>query len=128
MDLQDKVPWTGTPGLKHGHLSKTNPAFAAVENQIEAFLGTIWSRPTVEECTTAWTNLPEALFVDSQDLRKKITVEKRHVPVRDGTMIEIQIYKSMGVADRAPLLYVMHGGVFYGFVGLSVTERADGYV
>lgn len=93
-------------GSKYAHLSQIDPAFAPLQKECDATFKALWSLPMDEFCT-AWKTLPPAL---PEDVPLDLDITRQMVPVRDGTAIEIQVYKAQTVPDHALLFFVAHGG------------------
>jgi len=94
---------------RYGHLAALNPEFASFKDSIDKEFDALWDLP-MEEFLESWRVAPPALLKDSPVIDKDITIEHMKVPVRDGTLIEIRIYKSTTPIDNAILNFNTHGG------------------
>lgn len=61
----------------------------------------------MDQFQAAWKTLPPPL---PQDVPLDLDITHQMVPVRDGTEIEIRVYKAKMVPDNALLFFVAHGG------------------
>ena len=94
---------------RYGHLSTLNPEFASFKDAVDKEFSALWELP-MDEFVEAWKKAPPALLEDSPVVGKDIMVEHTKVLVRDGTLIEIRIYKSITPVDNAVLNFNTHGG------------------
>lgn len=51
------------------------------------------------------------------DRYKDVVTELIDIPTRDGTVVELKVYKSPNVNENAVLMYRMHGGGMCTFAG-----------
>ncbi|KAI9874523.1 MAG: hypothetical protein M1830_009649 [Pleopsidium flavum] len=93
-------------GSKYSHLSKMDPAFTPLQKECDGNFKVLWSLP-MNEFRAAWKNTPPAL---PQDVPLDLDITHQMVPVRDGTKVEIRVYKSKKVPSNALLFLVAHGG------------------
>ncbi|KAI1842263.1 hypothetical protein JX265_006890 [Neoarthrinium moseri] len=112
------------PGPKNGHLSGKDPNYAAVEQVTEDALRPMWGGDVpMDKFKEAWATAPPAIPDNCPVAGKDVLLSKTKVPVRDGTTIEIKIYKSPKVQPNAALVFRMHGGGWT--VGAHETEEAE---
>ncbi|ORY68930.1 esterase/lipase/thioesterase [Pseudomassariella vexata] len=114
------------PGPKNGHLSERDPEYAAVEKAAEEALRPLWYNDLpIDQWRKLWTTAPPPIPKGCPELGKEVSESYGKVPVRDGTEIEIKIYKSTTPRNRndALLVFRMHGGGWT--VGGHVTEEAE---
>ncbi|KAH7247855.1 Alpha/Beta hydrolase protein [Fusarium solani] len=98
------------PLPKHGHLSKKMPEYAAAEDQIRAGYTPIWGAPDFPSMRAVAGNADAPMPPGGPDRYRDVVTELIQFPVRDGTLIELKVYKSPNVVDDATLMYRMHGG------------------
>ncbi|KAG9240254.1 lipase [Calycina marina] len=100
------------PKPRYGHLSATNPGFAPMRDVVDKDIAQLWELPH-DEFLQAWADRPPALLDDSPVIGKDITTELLQIPVRDGTLIEICVYKPISPELNAILNFNTHGGGWY---------------
>ena len=106
------------PLPKHGHLSNKTPEFAAAEPAINAAFAGLWALPDLPAIRAAAGDADAAMPPGGPDRYHDITTELIQFPARDGTLLELKVYKSLKVNQNATLMYRMHGG---GKLGLYPT-------
>jgi len=109
---------------RYGHLSTLNPEFASFQGAIDKEFNALWELP-MDEFVEAWKTAPPALLEDSPVIGRDITVEHMKVPVNDGTLVEIRIYKSSSPTDNAILNFNTHGGGLFNSSNKSKGWSAD---
>jgi acetyl esterase/lipase len=92
--------------LKNAHFSNIDPEFAAVKAECDANFGALFSLPLSELKAVSATAPPSLGPYVSKDL----DIHHQNVPVRDGTDIDVRIYKAKNVQEKASLFLVSHGG------------------
>jgi hypothetical protein len=97
------------PKPRYGHLSAIDPEFALLKETVDMDFETLWALP-LTKFVEAWRVAPPALLDDSPVIGKDITVEHMKVPVRDGSMIDIRIYKPITPVPNTLLNFNVHGG------------------
>jgi acetyl esterase/lipase len=92
--------------LKYAHYSDIDPEFAAIKAECDANFDALFSLP-LPDLKAAAANNPPALgpFVPND-----LDIHHQNVAVRDGTEIDIKIYKAKDVQKNASLFLVSHGG------------------
>lgn len=91
------------------HMSEVNTDFAPLIPGVNAAFENIWRYSDMTEFRGNWTktrgSYPE--FVPSDGFE----ITQRTIPARDGTELEIRIWKPTTQAEeKLPLLFVLHGG------------------
>jgi hypothetical protein len=97
------------PKPNYGHLSETHPEFIPLKEGADKDFAGLWQLP-YDQFKKAWDSFPPALLDDSPVEGKDVTIEHMKVPVRDGTQIEIRIYKPVNTVPNALLNLNCHGG------------------
>ncbi|GKU07357.1 ab hydrolase superfamily protein [Fusarium langsethiae] len=99
-----------TPLPKYGHLSKKTPEYEQADPEIRKARSAVNCLPDFP-AVRAVTGDPDAVMPPGgPDRYKEITTELIDIPTRDGTNIELKVYKSKKVNEKAVLMYRMHGG------------------
>lgn len=100
-----------TPGPKNGHLSEKDPQWAELEGPVEQGMAALWApEVTIDKFKEGWASSPLSLPDGCPEPGKDVLITQDHVTVRDGTSIEIQIYKSPNVQKNAALVFRTHSG------------------
>ena len=97
------------PRPKYGHLSEIHPDFAPLKEAADREFALLWELP-LEDFKKDWISSPPVLFDDSPIVGRDITIEHMKVLVRDGTQIEIRIYKPINPTPNSLLDFNCHGG------------------
>jgi acetyl esterase/lipase len=92
--------------LKNAHYSDIDPEFAAIKAECDANFDALFSLP-LSEIKAVSANAPPALGLY---VPKDIDIHHQNVPVRDGTEVDVKIYKAKNMHERASLFLVSHGG------------------
>ncbi|KAI0134314.1 esterase/lipase/thioesterase [Xylariales sp. AK1849] len=99
------------PGPKNGRLSAKGPYYAAIEHVTKDALSQMWGGDVpMDKFKEGWASAPPVIPDDCPLPGKDVILSKTKVPVRDGTTVEIKIYKSPKVQPSAALIFRMHGG------------------
>lgn len=98
------------PLPKHGHLSEKNAGYAAAESAIRAGYEPIYAAPDFPAFREMAGDADAALPPGGPDRTRDVVIELLQFPARDGTLIELKVYKSPSVRENATLMYRMHGG------------------
>ncbi|KAH7141048.1 Alpha/Beta hydrolase protein [Dactylonectria macrodidyma] len=105
------------PLQKYGHLSQKIPEFVAAESAIIVGYSKLRACPDFPAVREAAGD-PDAPLPPGGPVRgRDVVSELVEFPARDGTLIELKVYKSPSVVQDATLMYRMHGG------GWSVGRR-----
>lgn len=112
VNLKPREPGVAQPKPKYGHLSALSPDFAPLKDAADQSFDELWQLP-LAEFKEKWDALPPALLDDSPVEGKDITIEHIKIPTRDGTNIELRIYKSIHPVPNALLYLNAHGGGEY---------------
>ena len=104
--IPNKTSGIAAPGQKYGHLSEVDPEFAPLREACDEQFKALWALP-LEQFRTEWKNAPVVL---PEDAPTDLSITRQMVPVRDGTNVEIKIYKAKDVPENALLYFVAHGG------------------
>lgn len=107
--LKPIEPGAVVPKPKYGHLSKIAPEFVPIQAELDVSSKVLWELP-LNEFKLAWKSLPPILAEDDPVIGRDIQITHQLVPARDGTNIEIRIYKPLNPQVRAPLFLNAHGG------------------
>lgn len=94
---------------KFAHLSEVNPDFAPLIPGVNKAFEQIWQYDDMGEFRGNWTKTRSSYpsFVPSEGF----DITHRMIPTRDGTELEIRIWKPTAPTERnLPLLFVLHGG------------------
>ncbi|KAG5657044.1 hypothetical protein KAF25_011213 [Fusarium avenaceum] len=103
-----KAPFTPLP--RYGHLSKKTPEYEQAEPSIRKAYSVLHDLPDFA-AVRAVAGDPDAVMPPGgPDRYKDVVTELIDIPTRDGTVIELKVYKSPNVKDDAVLMYRMHGG------------------
>jgi acetyl esterase/lipase len=112
------------PGPKNGHLSEKDPEFVEVEATTVEALAPLWAAEVpLDKFKESWLLAPPALPEGCPEPGRDVFISKMKVPVRDGTQIEIQIYRPSEPRTDAALVFRMHGGGWT--VGSHEIEEAE---
>jgi hypothetical protein len=106
--VDTKGDFKGLP--KHGHLSQKIPEYAAAESAIDAAFSPLWNCPDFPTFRQIAGDADAAMPPGGPDRGRDVVSELLQFPARDGTMIELKVYKSPKVTQDATLMYRMHGG------------------
>lgn len=112
VNLKPRDTSVAQPKPKYGHLSAIAQDFAPLEEAADQSFDELWQLP-FPEFVTKWDSFPPALVDDSPEVGKDITVEHVKIPTRDGTEIELKIYKPINPVPNALLYLNAHGGGEY---------------
>lgn len=100
-----------TPLPKYGHYSKISTDYQQAEPEIRIAREAMNCLPDIPTIRTMMGGDPDAAMPPGgPDRYKDITTELIDIPTRDGTEIELKVYKSHKVNKNAVLMYRMHGG------------------
>ncbi|KAF4964817.1 hypothetical protein FZEAL_10836 [Fusarium zealandicum] len=98
------------PLPKHGHLSQKHPAFLASEAAINAAFQSLYDAPDHPALRKLAGTADAAIPPGGPDRDRDIITQLLCFPARDGSMIELKVYKSPRVVQDATLMYRIHGG------------------
>lgn len=98
---------------KNASLSEVDPEFAPFIPGINERFEEIWKFKTAQELRDKFRgsrpsyppSIPKTGF----------QISHRHVPVTDGSEVEVRIYKPKGVTGILPVFYMIHGGGMFEF-------------
>lgn len=95
---------------KNAHLSEVNPDFAPLIPGVNAAFEQIWTYSDMTEFRGNWTKTRGTYPANVPTTGFNIT--HQNIPTRDGTEVEIRIYKpeSAKEDEKLPFLFVLHGG------------------
>ncbi|KAF9779126.1 hypothetical protein IL306_002354 [Fusarium sp. DS 682] len=99
-----------TPLPKYGHLSKKTSEYELAEPSIRQEYAAVFSLPDFPSIRALTDDADAVMPPGGPDRYKDIVTELIDIPTRDGTMVELKVYKSPNVKDNAVLMYRMHGG------------------
>ncbi|KAF5002485.1 hypothetical protein FGRMN_310 [Fusarium graminum] len=103
-----QAPFTPLP--KYGHLSKKTPEYEMAEPSIREVFAAQHALPDFPAVRVAAGDPDAAMPSGGPDRYKDVITELIDIPTRDGTLIELKVYKSPRVVSNAVLMYRMHGG------------------
>lgn len=95
---------------KYAYLATPHPVFESLKDEATKLFDKIYAIKDMEKFKAAWNAFPPAVFDDGPVVGKDITIEHMNIPVRDGTMVELRIYKPINPDPAASLFFVSHGG------------------
>jgi hypothetical protein len=98
----------GGGGPKYGHLSKIDPSYAPLKENVDKTFAEIWELP-MDEFRASW-RAPPVLPEDIPVPGNQIEITHQKVPVRDGSEVELRVYKAKNPVKDAVLFLVAHGG------------------
>ncbi|CAI6097898.1 unnamed protein product [Clonostachys chloroleuca] len=114
------------PGPKNGHLSEIDADFLKMKPDIDAFVDQIWDPAhSLETFRSSWTSNsspPPDWPKEGED----VVTETKQIPVRDGTQIEVKIYRAKQKKPGSALVMRFHGGGWV--VGGHCTEHPENLV
>jgi hypothetical protein len=99
-----------TPLPKYGHLTKKTPEYEQAEPFIREAYGALQSLPDFPSVRAAAGDADAVIPPGGPDRYKDVITELIDIPTRDGTMVELKVYKSPNAKANAVLMYRMHGG------------------
>ncbi|KAF4417991.1 AB hydrolase superfamily [Fusarium acutatum] len=99
-----------TPLPKYGHLSKKTPEYEQAEPSIRKTYEVLFSLSDFPSVRAVAGDADAVMPPGGPDRYKDVVTELIDIPTRDGTMIELKVYKSPSVKENAVLMYRMHGG------------------
>ncbi|KAG4253629.1 hypothetical protein FPRO03_07589 [Fusarium proliferatum] len=99
-----------TPLPKYGHLSEKTPEYEQAEPSIRKTYEVLFSLPDFSSVRAVAGDADAVMPPEGPDRYKDVVTELIDIPTRDGTMIELKLYKSPSVKENAVLMYRMHGG------------------
>jgi acetyl esterase/lipase len=92
---------------KYAHLSEIDATFAPMKALVDAQYSAFWVLDP-EEFEKAWKSMPLSL---PEGTPEDLDITHQMVDTRDGSRIEIRIYRKIGIASGPkPLVLVAHGG------------------
>ncbi|KAM0194332.1 hypothetical protein ACHAPI_007093 [Fusarium lateritium] len=103
-----KAPFTPLP--KYGHLSKKTPEYEQAEPAIRKAYSALRDLPDFTAVRAAAGDPDAVMPPGGPDRYKDVVTELIDIPTRDGTVVELKVYKSPNVNENAVLMYRMHGG------------------
>jgi acetyl esterase/lipase len=110
------------PKPRYGHLTAIDPDYAPLKDAMDKIHETLWA-PPLKEFLNAARSAPAVLLDDCPKVDEDITIEHRKVPVTDGTMIDICIYKPKPPVSDALLNLNAHGGGSYSINSYTINYR-----
>ncbi|KAF5008831.1 hypothetical protein FDECE_4910 [Fusarium decemcellulare] len=114
------------PLPKNGHLSELDPEFAQAKPAIDHLMEEWWEPSrSLEEFRQLWQlnqAAPEGCPVEGED----VLTETQQIPMRDGALVEIKIYRAKDKKPGSALVMRFHGGGWV--VGGHCTEHAENLV
>ncbi|KAF5983693.1 AB hydrolase superfamily [Fusarium coicis] len=99
-----------TPLPKYGHFSKNASEYEQAEPSIRKAYEVLYSLPDFPSVRAVAGDADAVMPPGGPDRYKNVVTELIDIPTRDGTMIELKVYKSPNVKENAVLMYRMHGG------------------
>ncbi|KAL4726645.1 hypothetical protein ACLX1H_005533 [Fusarium chlamydosporum] len=99
-----------TPLPKYGHYSKKTPEYEQAEPSFREVYSALNNLPDIPTVRAASGDADAVMPPGGPDRYKDIVTELINIPTRDGTMIELKVYKSPNVNTNAVMMYSMHGG------------------
>ncbi|KAM0211383.1 hypothetical protein ACHAQI_005339 [Fusarium lateritium] len=103
-----KAPFTPLP--KYGHLSKKTPEYEQAEPAIRKAYSALRDLPDFAAVRAAAGDPDAVMPPGGPDRYKDVVTELINIPTRNGTVVELKVYKSPHVNENAVLMYRMHGG------------------
>ncbi|KAL6921068.1 hypothetical protein FSHL1_005040 [Fusarium sambucinum] len=99
-----------TPLPKYGHLSKKTFEYERAEPEIRKARSAVNCLPDFATVRVVAGDPDAVMPPGGPDRYKDVTTELIDISTRDGTNIELKVYKSQKVNRNAVLMYRMHGG------------------
>lgn len=109
VQLKPSSSVTAQPKPEYGHLSQLDPDFAPLQDQLDKNFAALWSLP-LAELKDAYRNAPVALPEGVPESGKDYEVSNQQIRMRDGTEIELRMYRPMKRVENATLVLKAHGG------------------
>ena len=111
------------PLPKNGHLSELDPEFAKLKGPTDAMIEQVWE-PSIalEDFRKMWLNdsaPPEGCPKENED----VLTETQNIPMRDGSLVEIKVYRAKDKKPDSALVMRFHGGGWV--VGGHCTEHSE---
>jgi len=106
------------------HLSEVNPDFAPLIPGVNIAFEKIWQYRDMTEFRGNWTKTRSSYpdFVPSEGFE----ITHRKIPARDGTEVEIRIWRpTTPTEQKLPLLFVLHGGGTFCSLFLNIEILID---
>lgn len=99
-----------TPLPKYGHLSKKTPEYEQAEPSIRKTYESLFSLPDFPSVRAVAGDSDAVMPPGGPDRYKDVVTSLIDITTRDGTMVELKVYKSPNVKENAVLMYRIHGG------------------
>ncbi|KAM0254473.1 hypothetical protein ACHAQJ_006755 [Trichoderma viride] len=114
------------PLPKYGHYSELDPEFAKLKPMVDNMMEGMWQPETsFEDFRKAWLNdspAPEGCPIEGKD----VLTETQMIPTRDGTEIEIKVYRAKYKSPSSAMVIRYHGGGWV--VGGHCTEHSENLI
>ena len=112
------------PGPKNGHLSEGAEAYTSVFQPFEDGMQGLWNSDiSMADLKNVFKTAPPAIPENCPKPGKDVFISYIKAPVRDGTWVELKIWKCKKPSPNALLVFRMHGGGWT--VGSHETEEAE---
>lgn len=113
------------PGPKNSHLSEGYEAYASVFDPFEQGMQGLWkTEMSMTDLKNVFATAPPAIPAYCPKPGKDVDISYQKAPARDGTLLDLKIWKSKKTSPNALLVFRMHGGGWT--VGAHETEEAEG--
>lgn len=99
-----------TPLPKHGHLSEKTAEYAAIEPSLHAGMEAVLNLPDFPAFRELAGDPDAVMPPGGPDRVRDVVTELLFFKARDGSEIELKVYKSPNVLPDATLMIRMHGG------------------
>lgn len=97
-------------GPKNGHHSEPHPQYGAVFLPMKEQAAPLWANGSLEMLKKVFREAPPAIPEGCPEPDRDIKIEYTKAPARDGTLLELKVYKSVNVQSNAALVFRTHGG------------------
>ncbi|KAM5352564.1 hypothetical protein ACJ41O_005286 [Fusarium nematophilum] len=114
------------PLPRHGHLSDLDPEFAKIKDATDQMVDQMWEPSlSLASFRKLWQNdqpAPQGCPREGDD----VVTETRQIPMRDGALVEVKVYRARDKKPGSALVMRFHGGGWV--VGGHCTEHSENLV
>ncbi|EEH33240.1 lipase/esterase [Paracoccidioides lutzii Pb01] len=98
------------PKSKYAHFAEPHLVFETFKEEASKPIDAIYAIKDMDTFKAAWNAFPPVVFDDGPVVGQDITIEHINIPVSDGTLVELRIYKPINPVPTSTLFFVSHGG------------------
>lgn len=109
VQLKPHTLTTAEPLPEYGHLSEINPEYALMKAAIDERFNVLW-KLSLEDLKFAYANAPVSFPDDAPQPDHDYETYDQMIPVRDGTKVELRVYRPLKRVENATLVMKFHGG------------------